>query len=88
MTSRVQLATALLMAAVMALASCGGEKPAAQQPAIDDTALPSSIRETVLKPFAGDLDELVKRRIVRVGVTFNRTFYFVDRGVQRGIAYE
>jgi len=28
------------------------------------------------------------RRAVRVGVTFNRTFYFVDRGAQRGIAYE
>jgi hypothetical protein len=42
----------------------------------------------VLKPFTGDLDALVKRRLVRVGVTFNRTFYFVDRGVQRGIAYE
>ena len=25
---------------------------------------------------------------MRSGVTFNRTFYFVDRGVQRGIAYE
>ena len=44
--------------------------------------------EAVLKPFTGDLDTLVKRRVVRVGVTFNRTFYFIDRGVQRGIAYE
>ena len=46
------------------------------------------MREAVLKPFTGDLDELVKRRAVRIGVTFNRTFYFIDRGVQRGIAYE
>ena len=30
----------------------------------------------------------MKRRAVRIGVTFNRTFYFIDRGVQRGIAYE
>ena len=28
------------------------------------------------------------RRMIRVGVTFNRTFYFVDKGVQRGAIYE
>ena len=26
--------------------------------------------------------------MIRVGVTFNRTFYFVDHGVQRGAIYE
>ena len=31
---------------------------------------------------------MVKRRIIRAGVTFNRTHYFIDRGQQRGIAYE
>ena len=31
---------------------------------------------------------MIKRRVIRVGVTFNRTFYFVDKGAQRGIAYE
>jgi membrane-bound lytic murein transglycosylase MltF len=38
--------------------------------------------------YTGDLDELVKRRVVRVGVTYNRTNYFVDNGVQRGATYE
>ena len=31
---------------------------------------------------------MVARRLVRVGVTYNRTFYFADKGVQRGAAYE
>ena len=31
---------------------------------------------------------MVKRRAIRVGVTFNRTHYFVDRGQERGITYE
>ena len=44
--------------------------------------------EILRKPFTGDLDEMVKRRLVRIGVPFNRTFYFVDRGVPRGVAYE
>jgi membrane-bound lytic murein transglycosylase MltF len=40
------------------------------------------------KTFTGDLDEMVARRMIRVGVTFSRTFYFVDKGVQRGAIYE
>ena len=52
------------------------------------SALPASVSERLNQPFTGDLDEMVKRRLVRVGVTFNRTHCFVDQGVQRGMAYE
>jgi membrane-bound lytic murein transglycosylase MltF len=38
--------------------------------------------------FVGDFDEMVKRRVIRVGVAYNRTHYFIDRGVQRGLTYE
>jgi membrane-bound lytic murein transglycosylase MltF len=31
---------------------------------------------------------MIQHRLIRVGVTPNRTFYFVDKGVQRGVAYE
>ena len=40
------------------------------------------------KPFTGDLDEMVKRRLVRAGVVSNRTQYFIEKGEQRGISYE
>ena len=53
-----------------------------------ETALPEGVRAMLGKTFTGDLDEMVARRMIRVGVTFNRTFYFVDKGVQRGMAYE
>ena len=53
-----------------------------------DTDLPEDVRADLLKPFTGDLEEIIKRRVIRMGVTFNRTFYFVDRGVQHGVAYE
>jgi len=52
------------------------------------TALPASVSERLNQRFTGDLEEMVKRRLVRIGVTFNRTHYFVDKGVQRGVAYE
>jgi membrane-bound lytic murein transglycosylase MltF len=53
-----------------------------------ETQLPPELRELIAKPFKGDLDEMVKRRLVRIGVTFNRTFYFIDKGAPRGIAAE
>jgi hypothetical protein len=31
---------------------------------------------------------MVQRRLIRAGVVFNRTQYFIDKGVQRGISYE
>jgi membrane-bound lytic murein transglycosylase MltF len=40
------------------------------------------------RPFVGDLDAMVQRRLIRAGVVFNRTHYFIDRGVQRGLTYE
>ena len=40
------------------------------------------------KPFTGDFDALVARRSIRVGVTFNRTHYFIDKGQERGLTFE
>jgi len=51
-------------------------------------ALPEAIRLTLDKPFTGDLDEMVKRRAIRVAVTFNRTHYFIDKGQERGLTFE
>jgi hypothetical protein len=67
----------------------GSEKAAASAPAPKlQTELSEDIQQDLLKPFTGDLDRMVMRRIVRIGVTFNRTFYFVDKGVQRGVSYD
>ena len=46
------------------------------------------MRPLVDQPFTGDFDEMVKRRTIRVGVTFNRTHYFIDKGQERGLTYE
>ena len=51
-------------------------------------ALPEESRAVLDKTFTGDLDEMVKRRLIRAGVVYNRTQYFIDHGVQRGISYE
>lgn len=51
-------------------------------------ALPPAVRMAVDRPFTGDFDAMIERRVIRAGVTFNRTHYFIDRGQERGIAYE
>lgn len=65
-------------------------QPAAAAPAAqpEELNLPESLRAIVDQPFTGDLDKMIERRSIRVGVPFNRTFYFVDKGTQRGMAYE
>jgi len=74
-------------------AAATAASPSAADAPIPDTvsrldALPEAVRLSLDKPFTGDLDEMVKRRSIRVGVTFNRTHYFIDKGQERGLTYE
>jgi len=39
---------------------------------------------TIQKPWTGDLDGMVQRRLIRVLTVYSKTFFFVDKGVQRG----
>jgi membrane-bound lytic murein transglycosylase MltF len=73
-------------AATPAAVAQTGEEPL--PPSEIDTQLPLEVRDAVLKPFTGDFDEMIKNKLVRVGVTFNRSFYFIDKGVQRGVVYD
>jgi membrane-bound lytic murein transglycosylase MltF len=66
---------------VPAIARAAQAKPAAAPAA--PAATPA-----LLKPWTGDLDGMIKRRAIRILVPYSKTHYFVDRGVQRGIAYE
>jgi membrane-bound lytic murein transglycosylase MltF len=58
----------------------------AQSPAPEQAPLGSAIVQNEV--FKGDLTEMKKRRLIRAGVAYNRTHYFIDQGVQRGMAYE
>ncbi len=37
------------------------------------------------KPWKGDFDQMLERRVIRVLVPYSRTLYFVDKGHERGI---
>jgi membrane-bound lytic murein transglycosylase MltF len=74
-------------------ATPAGATPAAAEAPIPQTAspydaLPEAVRLVMDKPFTDDFDAMVKRRAIRVAVTFNRTHYFIDQGQERGVTYE
>src|SRR5688572_12626766 len=65
--------------------SASPAEPAVSQPAVSEPpALPSSL-DVVLEPRTGDLDEIVKRRQIRMLVTIDRTHFFFDGAVQKGV---
>jgi membrane-bound lytic murein transglycosylase MltF len=62
----------------------GQTKPASSSPSNQTAAAP------VIKqpPWTGDLDGMLKRRYLRVLVAYNKTQYYVVKGVQHGSSYE
>src|SRR3954469_22710009 len=64
------------------------EENRAIPPPVYQKTLPEGLKSLVDTPFTGDLEAMVKRRIIRVAAPFNRTYYFVDAGAQRGLSYE
>jgi membrane-bound lytic murein transglycosylase MltF len=69
-------------------------KPQATPPAAKPTPTPAPGKVQLPVPaglprvYTGDLDGMVKRRVIRAGVVYSKTHYFIDKGVQRGAAYE
>jgi membrane-bound lytic murein transglycosylase MltF len=43
---------------------------------------------TMMEPWKGDLDGMIERGVIRVLTVYSKTFYFVDKGVQRGATYD
>jgi membrane-bound lytic murein transglycosylase MltF len=72
---RVAAALVLLLAVSSVLA---------QEP---ETLPEAQVRQLAIKnkPWTGDLDKLVERRMIRVLVPYSRTLYYTDKGRERGL---
>ena len=93
---------ALLMAAALASAVVSAQapakppdakppasaKPPAGKPAPSGGPSQRMVAAAANAPYTGDLEGMIKRRVIRVATAYNRTHYFIDKGVQRGLAYE
>ena len=77
------------MARLTLLALTLGFTLALAGPAAAQLETPQGISiEEVAAKWTGDLDGMVKRRMIRVLTPYNHTHYFIDKGVQRGLVYD
>jgi membrane-bound lytic murein transglycosylase MltF len=44
--------------------------------------------DSISQKWTGDLDGMMKRRLIRVLTVYSKTFYFLDKDTQRGIVYD
>lgn len=86
---RRKLLICAFLLSLVAACSKAPEPPDDTEATVSEIAgLPAELRERADKFYTGDLDGLIKRRVIRAGVPFNRTFYFIDKGQPRGLSYE
>ena len=84
----VALLSSLVVIATGAAAQTPAQTPAqapAKQPPAKQGLPPIGVTG---KTWTGDFDGMVKRRVIRALVPYSKTFYFVDRAIQRGLSYD
>jgi membrane-bound lytic murein transglycosylase MltF len=67
------------------IATAATAKPSPQTPPREQLTITP---EEAMQPWIGDFDGMLKRRVIRVLTAYSKTFYFVDKGVQRGATYD
>jgi membrane-bound lytic murein transglycosylase MltF len=82
-------ALAVIIASV-ALAQTAPAAKAAPAPTGTAAGHAGKPRQLVIanKPWKGDFDGMVERRLIRVYLPYSRSLYFVDRGRERGLAVD
>jgi membrane-bound lytic murein transglycosylase MltF len=53
----------------------------------DKTALAINM-DHIMQPQKGDLPDMINRRAIRVLTTYSKTFFFIDKGTQRGATHD
>ena len=74
--------SSILLVAIIALTVT---VPSIAQSTETDSASGEALLER--EPWIGDFNKIVEKRRIRVLVTYSKTFYFLDRGRQRGMSY-
>ena len=76
-----------LVLAQLLVARAPGQTPDSPQ---SETAATEEVRKLALsnKPWTGDFDRMLERRIIRVLAPYSRSLYFNDKGHERGLTAE
>src|SRR5688572_596641 len=82
----------LTLCAALVLAACDSAKEQPAEGKVDAaapaTAPPPPAAPAGIPTWSGDLRGMIERRAVRMLVVYSKTFYFIDKGQQRGITYD
>lgn len=89
------LAPAIIALITLAVTACSGGRDSALERAEETSEAPPSIDEVLTKsygetwkPWRGDLDGMIERRIIRVVAPYGGYMYYFDNGEPRGAAWE
>ena len=83
MSSRTAWLPALLL--LLAAATASAQPATPQTPTREELTIDPTL---MMRPWKGDLDGMIERGVIRVLTVHSRTFYFVDKGVQRGATHD
>jgi membrane-bound lytic murein transglycosylase MltF len=82
---RTPLAWLLAFFILSAAAPAFSQQSAAQKAPREDLTIDPT---AMMQPWKGDLDGMIERGVIRVLTVYSKTFYFLDKGVQRGATYD
>jgi membrane-bound lytic murein transglycosylase MltF len=84
-----RLASGLVAASLVGTLAAGAAHAQSAPPAPGPTPAPKPRQLAIAnKPWTGDFDRLLERRMIRVYAPFSRSLYFNDKGRERGLAAE
>jgi membrane-bound lytic murein transglycosylase MltF len=85
--ARLAIAGAALAFALVAgpIYAAAETKPSPQTPKRQQLTIAP---EEAMKPRTGDLDAMIEKGAIRILTVYSKTFYFIDKGVQRGASYD
>ena len=80
----------LHVALLLGIAAANAQVPAAIAPPAATASAPGKARQLTLtnKPFTGDFNAMLERRLIRVYAPYSRSLYFIDKGRERGLGAE
>lgn len=77
-----RLITVCLSALLLSTPAYAAPKPDEQSDALEVNI------ESIMQPWKGDLPGMLDRRVIRVLTTYSKTFFFIDKGQQRGATHD
>jgi len=83
--ARSRAAALCLLFACVGLATAETPAPAPAKTAGGTLSISTA---EIQKPWTGDLDGMIERRLIRVLTVYSKTIYFADKGIERGTAFE